>query len=200
MNRLTSLVVIVAFATAAVTSGGCGSEYTIVDRSTLRISENSRIAASSVLPGGQKLGRATNHLALAKEVYSKQLYLLKERRNKVRARRRALNLVSYGVLASVAITAGALALGSDTPDVRRAAGGTAIAGAAMGTGLQIGALMQEDVAVIDGKIRHLQALYDAMEERVRVLAALPQSDETDAAIGAAIESFINEALQINVKG
>jgi hypothetical protein len=35
---------------------------------------------------------------------------------------------------------------------------------------------------------------------VRVLASQPPSETGDAAIGAAIEAFINEALRINVKG
>jgi hypothetical protein len=178
----------------------CASEYTIVDRSTLMVSENARTSAANVLPGGLKNPRAVNHLALAQEVYQRQLDLLKERRNKVRARRRALNMLSYGVLAAVGIAVGAVALGSDARDPRRIAGGVALGGVGLGTGLQIGALMQEDVATIDDKVRHLQGVYEAMVERVRVLSAQPPSEQSEAAVGSAIESFINEALQINVKG
>jgi hypothetical protein len=191
---------IVAALFLAATLGGCASEYTILDRSTLVISDNARVSAASVLPGGQKNARATNHLALAQEVYQKQLDLLKERRNKVRSRRRVLNMLSYGVLAAATIAVGGVALAQSSRDAQRTAGGLALGGAALGTGLQIGGLMQEDVANIDDKIRHLQSLYDSMTERVRVLAAQPQSDHTDAAIGSAIETFINQALQINVKG
>jgi hypothetical protein len=196
--RALSALVVVAFLSA--TLAGCGSEYTIVDRSTLVISENARLSAQSVLPGGQRNARAANHLALAQEVYQKQLDLLKERRNKVRARKRSLNLLSYGTLAAAGIVAGAVALSATSRDAQRVGGGLALGGVGLGTGLQIGGLMQEDVAAIDDKIHHLQSIYDSMLERVRVLAAQAQSDQTDAAIGSAIETFINQALQINVKG
>jgi hypothetical protein len=196
--RTTSAIVAACFLSA--TLGGCASEYTVVDRSSLVISHNARVSAASVLPGGQKNGRAASHLALAQEVYQKQLDLLKERRNKVRARRRTLSLLSYGVLAVASIAVGAVALGSSSRGVQQTAGGLALGGAGLGTGLQIGGLMQEDVASIDDKIRHLQSLYDAMLEKVRVLAAQPQTDQTDAALGSAIETFINQALQIHVKG
>jgi hypothetical protein len=200
MKRVTTSLVIATFAVATMTAGGCASEYTIVDRSSLVISDNARVAAASVLPGAAQKPRAVTHLALAQEVYQKQLDLLKERRNKVRSRRRALNLLSYGVLTAAAIGVGAIALGSDNPDTLHAGGGAAMGGVALGTGLQIGGLMQEEPAVVDGKIRHLQSIYEAMIDRVRSLVALPQSDENDAAVGAAIEAFINEALRINVKG
>jgi hypothetical protein len=198
MKRATSLVVLGAFLSASL--AGCGSEYTIVDRSTLVVSDNARVSAASVLPGGQKNPRAANHLALAQEVYQKQLDLLKERRNKVRARRRTMNMLSYGVLTAAAIAAGAIALGASSPDTHRAAGGGALAGVGLGTALQIGGLMQEEPGAVDDKIHHLQDIYDAMVDRVRVMASQPASDQNDAAIGAAIETFINEALQINVKG
>jgi hypothetical protein len=197
LQRPASLIVIAAFGSAIT---GCASGYTVVDRSSLVISDNARITAASVLPGGQKNARAANHLALAQEVYGKQLDLLKERRNKVRARRRTFNLASFGVLALASIVAGSIALSASPPSTQRAAGGAAMGGVALGTGLQIGALMQEDTAVVDDKIRHLQSLYEAMIERVRMMAGQPQSDANDAAIGAAIESFISEALRINVKG
>ncbi|HEX2657059.1 MAG TPA: hypothetical protein VHU40_02250 [Polyangia bacterium] len=190
---------LVAFATA-ITAGGCASEYTIVDRSALVVSDNARTSAASVLPGGATKAAAANHLALAQEVYQKQLDLLKERRNKVRARRRSLNLLSYGVLAAASIGAGAIALSASSPDTQRAGGIAALSGVALGTGFQIGGLMQEDAANVDDKIRYLQSLYESMVDRVRVLASQPQSDAGDAAIGAAIEAFVNEALRINVKG
>lgn len=191
-------VVLVAF--LAATIGGCASEYTIVDRSSLVISDNARVSAASVLPGGARNARAAQHLALAQEVYQKQLDLLKERRNKVRARRRSLELLSYGVLTAAGIVVGALALSGQSRGSQLASGSAALTGVGLGTGLQIGGLMQEDVAAIDDKVRHLQGIYDAMIDRVRVLAAQPAGDQTDAAIGSAIEAFINEALQINVKG
>jgi hypothetical protein len=108
--------------------------------------------------------------------------------------------MSYGVLAGAGIAAGALVLGAQSRSTQLAGGGLALAGVGLGTGLQIGGLMQEDVSAVDDKIRHLRSIYDSMVEQVRVLAGQPQSDQADAAIGSAIESFINEALQINVKG
>ncbi len=196
--RPLAFLVLVTFGGA--TTSGCASGYTVVDRSNLVISDNARISAASVLPGGAINQRASNHLALAQEVYQKQLDLLKERRNKVRARRRMLNLLSYGVLAASSIAVGSVALSSDARRTQQRAGGAAMGGVALGTGLQIGGLMQEDVAVVDDKIRHLQGTYETMLERVRTLAALPPSDQNQAAIGVAIESFIDEALRINVKG
>jgi hypothetical protein len=195
-----ALSAFVAAAFLSATLAGCGSEYTIVDRSSLVISENARVSAASVLPGGQRNPRAASHLALAQEVYQKQLDLLKERRNKVRARRRALNLLSYGALTAAGIVAGAVALSASSRSTQQVGGGVALAGVGLGTGLQIGGLMQEEVAAIDDKIHHLQNIYDSMLDRVRVLATQAQSDQSDAAIGAAIEGFINQALQINVKG
>jgi hypothetical protein len=98
------------------------------------------------------------------------------------------------------IAVGSVALAGGSSQTRQAAGGAAMGGAALGTALQIGGLMQEDTAVVDDKIHALQGRYEAMIERVRTLAAQPASDQTDAAMGAAIETFINEALRINVKG
>jgi hypothetical protein len=196
MKRAVHVVVLASFTFGL----GCGSEYTITDRSTLVISDNSRISAESILPGGQKNPKVARHLGLAQEVYNQQLNLLKERRNKVRARRRTMSLLSYSVLAASGIVVGAIALGSTSHDTLRAAGGGAMGGVALGTGLQIGSIMQEDPSAVDDKIRHLQGIYDGMAERVRILASQPTTDQGDAQMGSAIESFINEALQINVKG
>jgi hypothetical protein len=198
-TRPVAALLLVPFA-AATLGAGCGSGYTIVDRSTLVISDNARVSAISVLPGAQKNARATNHLALAQEVYQKQLDLLKERRNKVRARRRWLNMLSYGALAAATIAVSSVALASDSRSTQRTVGGVGLGAVGLGTALQIGGLMQEEPGTVDEKIRHLQSIYEAMLQQVRVLATQPQSDHTDAAIGTAIEAFINEALRINVKG
>jgi len=198
MKRATTALVLLTFTTALIS--GCASEYTILDRSSLVVSDNARVSAASVLPGAAAKPRTVNHFALAQEVYEKQLDLLKERRNKVRARRRILNLASYGVLTAATIGLGTIALSSDSRQVQREAGGAAMGGLALGTGFQIGSLMQEDTSNVDDKIRYLQELYNSMLERVRVLMAQPPSDQVDGAVGAAIESFINEALRINVKG
>jgi hypothetical protein len=39
-----------------------------------------------------------------------------------------------------------------------------------------------------------------MLEHVRTLALVPNNEQTESQMAAAIESFINEAPQINVKG
>jgi hypothetical protein len=200
MKRATSIVTAIALAAAVLPAGGCASEYTVVDRSALVVSDNARVAAASMLPGAARNPRAANHLALAQEVYQKQLDLLKERRNKVRARRRALGLLSFGTLVASSLVVGSIVLAGTTPEHQRYAGGAAMSGVGLGTGLEIGGLMQEDASTVDGKIRHLEQAYDAMIERVRTLAVEPATEQNDAVIGATIEAFINEALQINVKG
>ena len=56
-------------------------------------------------------------------------------------------------------------------------------------------MLTEPTDAVDDKIRHLQSIYDAMLEKVRVLASQPQSDQNDAALGAAIETFEMSARQ-----
>jgi hypothetical protein len=77
---------------------------------------------------------------------------------------------------------------------------TSLIGLGLGTGLQIGALMQEESSDVDEKIRHLQGIYDAMLDKLRTLALMPASDQIESQMAGAVETFINEALQINVKG
>ena len=67
--------------------------------------------------------------------------------------------------------------------------------------------MQEDPSAIDVKIRQLQSSYDAMLARVRLVGEGPTSDAEVAGddprvteMAAAIEKFITEAMQIDVKG
>jgi hypothetical protein len=189
---------------AAALAQGCASEYTILDRSSIEVSASSRIAAGALLPGAQRHPQIEAHLALAEEVYAKQLSLLKERRNKVRARRRALNLTSYATMLAASLGTGYIAL-SATEDTNpktslKAVGLTSLIGLGIGTGLQIGALMQEESSDIDEKIRHLQGIYDAMLDRLRTLSVMPPSDQIEAQMASSVETFINEALQINVKG
>jgi hypothetical protein len=198
MKIVSTLVVV------SLLGAGCASEYTVLDRSSLQVSPASRIAAGSLLPGADKHPQVQQHLALAEEVFGKQLDLLKERRNKVRARRRALTLTSYATMLVGSIVTGYVALAATdkanpSTDLK-VVGVTSLSTLGLGTGLQIGALMQEDSSDVDEKIRHLEGVYDAMLERVRTLALLPANEQTESQMAAAIESFINEALQINVKG
>ena len=66
MKRTTTVLVLLTFTTALIS--GCASEYTILDRSSLVISDNARVSAASVLPGGAVKPRTINHFALAQEV------------------------------------------------------------------------------------------------------------------------------------
>jgi len=195
---------IAAVALSGCLGAGCASEYTILDRSSLEVSASSRIAAGSLLPGAAKYPKIEAHLALAEEVYGKQLSLLKERRNKVRARRRALTLTSYATMLASSIGTGYVALAatnkSDPSSDLKAIGLTSLIGLGLGTGLQIGALMQEESSDVDEKIRHLQGIYDAMLDKLRTLALMPASDHLESQMAGAFETFIYEALQINVKG
>jgi integrase len=195
---------IAAVALSACLGAGCASEYTILDRSSIEVSASSRIAAGSLLPGASKYPKIEAHLGLAEEVYGKQLSLLKERRNKVRARRRALTLTSYATMLASSIGTGYVALAatdntSPKTDLK-VIGLTSLIGLGLGTGLQIGALMQEESSDVDEKIRHLQGIYDAMLDKLRTLALMPASDQIESQMAGAVETFINEALQINVKG
>jgi integrase len=195
---------IAAVALSACLGAGCASEYTILDRSSIEVSASSRIAAGSLLPGASKYPKIEAHLGLAEEVYGKQLSLLKERRNKVRARRRALTLTSYATMLASSIGTGYVALAatdntSPKTDLK-VIGLTSLIGLGLGTGLQIGALMQEESSDVDEKIRHLQGIYDGMLDKLRTLALMPASDQIESQMAGAVETFINEALQINVKG
>jgi len=185
-------------------AGGCASEYTIVDRTSFVVSDSSRVASHDLIPGGDKHPKVIEHLALAQEVFVKQDNLLKERRNKVRARRRTLDLTTFGVMAVGALADGYLALAAtnktDPKSDLKLIGGISLGGVGLGTGLMLGGLMQEEVTAVDNKINHLHDIYRAMIEHLRSLAQSPESDKLEADMGMAIEAFINEALQINVKG
>ena len=115
-----------------------------------------------------------------------------------------MDLASYCILAATGVVAGSLSLYASSGDNHSSSlkigGGTAMGGVGLGTGLQIGALIQEDVATVDIKIQQLETEYESMLNEVRMRSAQPASDDNSAMIGAKIENFINKALQINVKG
>lgn len=192
------------------TAGACGSSYTIVDRTALQISPNSAIVARTLLPSSERFPALVEHLALAEEVYQKQLGLLRERRNKVRARKRDLNFASYGLMGVTALGVGGLAIGTaagsgDKSGEVVGAGVLSLVGLGIGTILQLTGAMQEETSVADDKLRTLQRAHDSMLERVRMMT--PRAGEnpvdlaqTQAQMAGVIESFISEALHINVKG
>jgi hypothetical protein len=205
-RRTVALLLILATA-------GCGSSYTILDTSTLTISSNSRISAKTLIPNASKYPEVVEKLALAEEVYERQLYLLKERRNKLRARTRYLNGGSMFSFAATSLGVGVTAIATDdmnaSPNLE-AAGYAALSGLAVGMLFQVVGYMQEDVDAVDGKISQLDAMHNEMIDKLRQLA---QIDLTPVADGAAkpvmdiqfemsrvIQEFINRAKLSNVKG
>lgn len=193
-----------------VATAACGSSYTIVERSSLQISPNSKTVARTLLPTGDRFPALVDHLALAEEVYEKQLALLRERRNKTRARKRDLSFASYGIMGVTSLGIGGLSIAAATTDSDRTqslvgAGAMALTGLGLGTILQLTAAMQEETSVADDKVRGLQRAYDSMLERVRGMTHRVPEGPVEAAqlqaqVAATIEAFISEALQINVKG
>lgn len=196
---------------AIALASGCTSAYTILDRSSMEISPNSRISAKNLVPRAAEYPAVVDQLAIAQEVYQQQLLLLKERRNKLRARKRSLNAFSFGAFAATTVGIGIAAIESsaaDAPDNLKTAGLVALGGMAVGTVLQVAGYMQEGSSSVDSKVRHLELLYDTMIERLRQLTyrrdatSLENAPSSHAAadMGTAIESFITQALAINIKG
>lgn len=186
---------------------GCGSGYTVVDRSHLVISDNARVSARNVTPVASRNAAVVEHLALATEVYQRQLSLLKERRNKVRGRQRTLQALSYATLAATAAGVSTWALLSDDSNAAsdfKYAGAAATGGLVVGTTFQVSGAMQEQPEAVDEKIRHLESLYDNLLARLRALDSDQKeglsADQVQAKTGVLIEDFIASALRIHVKG
>lgn len=202
MHRSSCVLLISALGVAA-----CGSEYTNIDTTSLTISPNMRISAQSLVPNADKFPIVVQKLAIAEELYQQQSLLLKQRRNKVRARRRTLGMLSYVTFGGTAagIASGAI--------LQRDAGGTktmgvaAVLGLAVGGAFQIAGLMQEDTDAVDQKVARLTALHQRMLDTLRLLGERA-SQPVDPAhpvdltfeMSRTIEDFIDAAQQINVKG
>lgn len=206
-----------------VTAAGCTGTFGGVGRST-RISDSARITASSIVPDDATNRSIIEHLALAEEVYSKTLDALRERRNTLRSRRRALTLGGYATFAATTLVISAAAISKSnsgdtmtSTDGLRTAGYGALGGLGVGTTLEVMNLMQEDPSNVETKIHQLQASYDNMIDRLHVVfeqrpalrpvaegaapGARPAGDSSlEVEASPIIEAFINEALQINVKG
>lgn len=188
----------------------CGSSYTIIDRTELQASPNSTIVATTLLPNHERRQELVKHLALAEEVYQKQLGLLRERRNKVRARKRDLNFASFGVMGLTGLGVGGAAIGTaagngDNKNALIGAGVVSLIGLGIGTILQLTGAMQEETSVADDKVRSLQRAHAQMIDQVRVLSQRSNENpveaaQTQAQIAGIVEGFINETLQTNVKG
>ena len=213
MNRLVAIVAMTTFA-------GCAGEFGQVSRSA-RVSDSARITATAIVPDDAANRSIIEHLALAEEIYNKTLEALRDRRNTLRSRGRSLTLTSYATFAATTLViAGAAISKGDTMSGNgdmRTFGYGALGGLGLGTTLGFVNFMQEDPANVDAKIRHLQSSYDGMTDRLRVLfeeaeasdaaappavegKPLPRKRSLEVKAGPIIEAFINEALQINIKG
>ncbi len=205
-SRLVALGVATSFLTA------CGAQYTIADRSKLSASRGSLLAASNLLPlPGQTPPDVSAHLAQALEMYQLQASLLKERRNKVRARRRGLSTAAFGFgAAGLAGTMGeVISLEGDRQS--QAVGLTALIALGAATVFKIGETLQEDTSSVDAKLTLLDRYYETMLVDLRriqdsVLATGdPAKDaaaqrEASIQMSTVIETFIHDAQEINVKG
>src|SRR3954471_13142530 len=98
MIRPLALVVIAA----TLAGPGCAGEFGTVGRST-KVSDGSRITASNIVPKDPELRGVAEELALAEEIYSKQLDNLRSRRDSLRSRRRGLTLASFATLATTTL-------------------------------------------------------------------------------------------------
>lgn len=201
-----------AIAVAASFLGACGAQYTIADRSKLAPSAGSRIAAANLLPmPGQELPDVSSHLAQALEMYQTQSGLLKERRNKVRARKRGMSTAAFGIgAAGLAASMGeVMVLEGDRES--QAVGLTALVALGAATVFKIGETLQEDTSAVDSKIALLDEYYATMLADLRRIQDTvtrtgdPAKDESlqrEAAVemSTIIENFIQDAQAINVKG
>jgi len=190
----------------------CGAQYTIADRSKLTASRGSLIAASNLLPlPGQAPPEVSAHLAQALEMYQLQSSLLKERRNKVRARRRGLSTAAFGFsTAGLAGTMGEV-ISLDGDRESRVVGMTALIALGAATVFKIGETLQEDTSSVDAKLALLEHYYETMLSDVRRIqgrVAVTGDVARDAAaqreasiqMSTIIEAFIHDAQEINVKG
>jgi hypothetical protein len=184
------------------------STTSVIDRSTLTVSDNSRVVAANVIPHADRYPKIVDHLGLAQEVYQSQLTNLKKRKLSLRTRNRTFQALSYGTFALTTLGVGIAAIATagqdDSAKSLRTAGYSAIGGTAAGTLFQFAGFMQEDPEAIDGKIRRLETAYLAMLDRVRSLGSEPieegQQALTGAAMSQAIETFIAQAVEVDVRG
>lgn len=203
---------LIALAITTCFVASCGAQYTIADRSKLAASRGSLLAASNLLPlPGQAPPDVSAHLAQALEMYQLQSTLLKERRNKVRARRRGLSTAAFGFgAAGLAGTMGEV-ISLDGDRESRAVGLTALIALGAATVFKIGETLQEDTSSVDAKITLLDRYYESMLVDLRriqdtvLVTGDPAKDEPaqrEAAIqmSTIIETFIHDAQEINVKG
>lgn len=202
-----------ALAVTASLLGACGAQYTISDRSKLAPSPGSRIAAANLLPlPGQAPPDVSAHLAQALEMYQSQSALLKERRNKVRARKRGMSTAAFGIGAAGLAASMGEVLVLDGDRESKAVGLTALVALGAATVFKIGETLQEDTSAVDSKIALLDEYYATMlndlrriQDHVTTNTGDPARDaslqrEASVEMSTIIENFIQDAQAINVKG
>jgi|GEM_PF-3542126 len=203
---------LIALAVSASLLGACGAQYTIADRSKLAPSPGSRIAAANLVPmPGQAPPDVSSHLAQALEMYQTQSALLKERRNKVRARKRGMSTAAFGLGAAglAAVMGETLTLEGDRQS--KAIGLTALVALGAATVFKIGETLQEDTSAVDSKIALLDEYYATMLTDLRRIqdqlgkTGDPVKDESlsreaSLQMSTIIENFIQDAQAVNVKG
>jgi hypothetical protein len=207
MTRSFSLAKPLCLSVALALVAGCTAQFGAVSRS-MRVSDGARISATNKVP--ERYVGALETLALAEEVFAKQNDALRERRDSLRSRRRTLTVATYATFAAttLVISAAAIRSGSGemaTNDGLRTAGYGALGGLGLGTTLEVVNLMQEDPAAIDAKIARLDASYRNMISSLEsvfetALEANLEPNEVKIKATPIIDAFINEALQMNVKG
>jgi hypothetical protein len=208
-SRPAASVLLCVLVAVSLAAAGCSADVPLVTRTSLRVSDNSRIAARTILAEvASSYPNVVEHLALAEEVYQKQLDFLRRRRLDLRARRRGLGVGAYVTFAVTSLAIGALAIASTSSssprDSLEGAGVGALAGLGVGTTLEVVNYLQEDPSAMDDKMHHLQSSYDGMLARIQLILARPAAAGEGAAvereIGSIIESFLNDAMQLNVRG
>jgi hypothetical protein len=209
MSRSIVFLAVCLSVAASACSGTFGGPVT---RST-QITAGSRAMASATVPNPEQNRALAEAVALANEIYSKQLAVLMDRRDTLRSRRRTLTVATYATFAATTLVIGAAAIqrSNDSAPMSssdmRVAGYGALGGLGLGTTLEVVNLMQEDPANVEAKIRALQSSYENMSERLAQLfrdaeeagtEMTPEQVQTRAM--PIVNSFIDDALQINVKG
>jgi hypothetical protein len=174
----------------------------VIDRSELHVSDNTLVVAHDVLPS-DRFPAAASHLALAEELYGRELRALRDRREALRDRGRVLDASAFGMMAGTALAVGGLAIATTDSSAAQArlqlAGLGALAGLGIGTVIKLSGFMQEDPAAVEFKSRQLQVAHDAMLDKIRSLTTTP-GPGAEQAISVAIEQFMSTALQLNIKG
>ncbi len=192
---------------SALGAAACGSEYTNINTTSLEVSANMKLSAQSLVPNADRFPLIVQKLALAEELYQQQSLLLKQRRNKVRARRRTLDAFSFIAFGGAATGVAGIAIVDDDRTNANLMGLTALGGLVAGATFTYISSRQEETDALDQKASRLIVLHQRMLDTLRLLGerASQPSDPAHPVdltfeMSRTIEDFIDAAQQINVKG